>query len=46
MNEPSTERVGRSIEIEGITHGHAPIPMGAGWQYDLFIWHHGEKSSQ
>jgi 2-iminobutanoate/2-iminopropanoate deaminase len=29
MNEPSTERVGRSIEIEGITHGHAPIPMGA-----------------
>jgi 2-iminobutanoate/2-iminopropanoate deaminase len=29
MNDKSTERHGRSIEVEGITHGHAPIPMGA-----------------
>jgi 2-iminobutanoate/2-iminopropanoate deaminase len=29
MTESSKVRSGRSIEIEGITHGHAPIPMGA-----------------
>ncbi len=29
MTEPNKARAGRSIEVEGITHGHAPIPMGA-----------------
>lgn len=30
MNASSTpQRTGRSIEVEGVTHGAAPIPMGA-----------------
>jgi 2-iminobutanoate/2-iminopropanoate deaminase len=29
MTEHATPLTGRSIEIEGITHGQAPIPMGA-----------------
>ena len=29
MSDSLTPRTGRSIEVEGITHGHAPIPMAA-----------------